>query len=171
MGVYDDDWISRLSSLASTALLLVSIAALAAVAGYVAAGGLGAGVMLGLALFSSFGGARYAGRYVSRAVHARPLTPYEAPAVDNRSLLARVFGFVPRGGTPLHSHPATEDRVARLREMAAEPGSQPVVEPQVTPIREAVRPVATPIRVMRGHRVVPGRVARRVRSRQFRFVG
>jgi heat shock protein HtpX len=323
---------SRVRSLAMTAALMVGIAALAATAGYVVAGGLGAAVMLGLAVFSSYGGARYADRYVLRAMGARPLSPVEAPAAhnavrdlslragipmprlfvfpsdrpnaftvgrdptqasiavssgllrrldargltavlahemahirhrdillqsfaatvtqmlrstgrllgglvffmlplvvlfapkllvvfalfavaplgalllqnalsrqrefaadaaaarlsgdplglaaalaridaDNRSLLSRLFGFVPRGGTPLHSHPATEDRVARLREMARGMGSRPAVAPHVQPIRTAGNRVLAPIRVIRGHRTVPGRTARRVRSRQFRFVG
>ena len=88
---------------------------------------------------------------------------------SQRSLLVRLFGFAPRGGTPLHSHPATEDRVARLRAMGA--SGRPIDTQCVQPIRPVRRPVAKPLRVLPGHRVVPGYRAPRANPHAARFVG
>lgn len=87
---------------------------------------------------------------------------------SQRSLLVRLLGFAPRGGTPLHSHPAIEDRVARLHRMAA---SAPVFEgASVEPIRPLRPRVGRPIRVLPGHRPVPGYRARRSSPYASRFV-
>ncbi len=88
---------------------------------------------------------------------------------SQRSLLVRLFGFAPRGGTPLHSHPATEDRIARLHQM--EPSQAAFDTATVEPIRPLRPRVGRPIRVLPGHRTVPGYRARRSSPYASRFVG
>jgi heat shock protein HtpX len=87
---------------------------------------------------------------------------------SQRSLLVRLFGFAPRGGTPLHSHPATEDRIARLRRMETSRTAFDTVT--VEPIRPLKPRVGRPIRVLPGHRTVPGYSARRSSPYASRFV-
>jgi len=329
MTMRDNPVMIRLRTFGTTIALLAAIAAMAAGAGYLLAGELGALMAVGLALVSGVGGSRYADRYVLRAVGARPLSPFEAPAVHNavreltlraslpmprlwvfpsaqpnaftvgrdpehasialsaallqrldgrglagvlaheiahirhhdillasfaatvtqmlrsvgralglfvflafpalllfapkmlvlwamftiapiaalllqnalsrqrefaadaeaarltgdpiglanalqqleqanRPLLARLLGFTPRGGTPLHSHPSPADRVVRLSRMQTAP--QPYEAPRVEPIRSGPAQAASPIRVIPGHRAVPGR-RRRPRVHVWRFVG
>ena len=86
----------------------------------------------------------------------------------SRPLLARLLGVAPRGGSPLHSHPATDDRVARLSRMHT--SAAPFEAPHVEPIRHAAQPRSTPIRVLPGHRSIPGRGVRRPRVHVWRFV-
>ncbi len=88
---------------------------------------------------------------------------------SNRSVLMRLFGFAPRGGTPLHAHPATEDRIARLRKMS--PSSEGFDAARAEPIRPMRRRVGRPIRVIPGHRTVPGYRARRSSPFAARFAG
>ena len=86
----------------------------------------------------------------------------------NRPLLARLLGLVPRSGSPLHSHPATADRVERLGRMGDV--AQPFEAPHVEPIRRSSQRSSAPIRVLPGHRPVPGGRIRRPRVNVWRFV-
>jgi len=88
---------------------------------------------------------------------------------SQRSLLVRLLGFAPRGGTPLHSHPATEERVARLRGMGA--SEHTFDGSRVEPIRPLRPRVSRPLRVIPGHRSIPGYRARRSSPYARRFVG
>lgn len=87
---------------------------------------------------------------------------------SQRSSLLRLFGFAPRGGAPLHSHPATEDRIARLRQM--ETSRTAFDAARVEPIRPLRPRVGRPIRVLPGHRAVPGYRGRRSSPYVSRFV-
>src|SRR5262249_8363665 len=74
-----------------TAALVVALFGLAAGAGYVLGGKLGAALAVGLALFTSFAASRYADIYVLRSYRATPLSPWEAPELFElvRTLAAR----------------------------------------------------------------------------------
>jgi heat shock protein HtpX len=88
---------------------------------------------------------------------------------SQRSLLMRLFGFAPRGGTPLHSHPATDARIARLHRMKRT--QTPHMGGRVEPIRPLKPRVGRPIRVIPGHREIPGYRARRSSAHARKFVG
>ena len=96
-------------------------------------------------------------------------TALRAIEQSRRSLLMRLFGFASRGGTPLHSHPSTEDRIIRLQQMS--PSGSGVQAAQAEPIRPLRRRVAQPIRVIPGHRPVPGYRARRTTPFAAKFAG
>ncbi len=75
---------------------------------------------------------------------------------SQRSWFALLLGRVPGGArSPLSSHPATRERVSRLRSMGGSMQTRPPDPPPDPGIGVATRPV--PIRVSRGHRHIPRR--------------